>query len=426
MVADTLSHLPLASAVVWSFIGALQVRGGTHRVSTGAAFTATAFLLAGTALWDWLTLVFALPQLLPGPLPPSRFYLVSASLTFLYFAKWLVHGRRWYDAIVALPAIVFLLPFVLPHVPYLQDLWTASEPFPLLARQALERADPEAVDLSVVSMLYVVGLILAGVQFLRQGALLALDALGRESWGILAIMGAALLLVAFALLTNPYVPVLQEGVPLSIFSATLVVPGALLLSHLRREERLGVLQLFNLKQAFKGETLAVYLIYRTGDLLGAALGEGERMDDDVFVGTLDAFQSFFTHALPFLRGHPLRTATFGEIAVIIERGDHCYLTVVTTSKRLGLIKELMRRRLRRFEEENAAVLADWSGMVDVLRGTDQILQGFVPEEEAEEVVVAASEPPTPVAAFEAREEETLSEDSSPDEAPPDEDEDWPL
>lgn len=369
-MVDVLSYLPLASAAVWITIGALQVRGRSYRVSTGAAFTVTAFLLGVYALQDWLTLAFSLPQAGPGVFPPAHFYLVLASLTFLYFAKWLVHGRRWVDALVALPAAFMAQPYVLPHLPVIGPMWLAASPVPFLAGEALTHY-----------LVYALSLIVAGLLILRQGASLALDAMGVESWSILAIMSAASLMLAFALLTNPYFPVLQAA---PLFSATLVVPGALLLLVLRRDRSSGVVQLFNLREAFQGETLAVYLIYKTGDLLGAAIGEDERMDDDVFAGTLDAFQSFFTHALPLLEGRALKTATFGDIAVVIERGDHCYLTVVTTSRRLGLIRELMRQRLREFEENNDPLLADWSGVVDALEGTELVLQGFVPEGEGAE------------------------------------------
>jgi hypothetical protein len=372
MEVSVVSHIPLASAVVWFAIGVSQLRGGSFRVSTGAAFTATAFLMATYALWDWLSLAFGLPSAFTVDLPPSHFYLVLASLTFLYFTKWLVHGRMWADGLAAVPAALMAMPYISPWVPYLAEFWAGQTALQTIAEAALTHY-----------LVYTLILILGGIQFLRQGALLALDAMGRESWSIVAIMGAASLMLAFALLTNPYFPVLQPSVT-PLYSSTLVAPGVMLMASLRRGRAIGVLQLFNLREAFKGETLAVYLIYKTGDLLGAALAEGERMDDDVFAGTFDAFQRFFNHALPFLQGHSLKTATFGDIAVIIERGNHCYLTVVTTSKRLGLIRELMRQRLRRFEEENRIVLEDWSGVVDILRGTDKVLEGFVAEEVMEE------------------------------------------
>ncbi|MFQ6012456.1 MAG: hypothetical protein ACE5LS_02275 [Thermoplasmata archaeon] len=367
-MVDVVSYLPLASAAVWMAIGAFQVRGKSYRVSTGTAFIATAFLMGLYALQDWLTLALQLPATGPGSFPPSHFYLVLASLTFLYFAKWLVHGRRWVDAFVALPAVFMAQPYIIPLLPAVGAFWQAASPLPLLAEGALTHY-----------LVYTLSMIVAGLLILREGASLALDAMGGESWAILSIMGAAALLLAFALLTNPYLPAFQAS---PLFSATLVVPGAFLLLVLGRDRNSGVIQLFNLREAFHGETLGVYLIYKTGDLLGTALGEDERMDDDVFAGTLDAFQSFFTHALPLLEGHALKIATFGDIAVVIERGDHCYLTVVTTSRRLGLIRELMRQRLREFEESNAPLLEDWSGVVDALRGREIVLRGFLPEETA--------------------------------------------
>ncbi len=364
-MVEVLSFLPLASAAVWMAIGALQIHVRSYRVSTGVAFIATAFLMGSYALQDWLTLALPLPQTGPGAFLPAHFWLVLASLTFFFFAKWLVRGRRWIDALVALPAVWMALPYVIPHLPNVGALYAAS-PIPFLAEAALTH-----------SLVYTLTMIVAGLLVLRQGASLAFDSMGGESWAILAIMAAAALMLAFALLTNPYFPVLQAA---PLFSATLVVPGVLLLLVFRRDRNSGVVQLFNLRQTFQGETLGVYLIYETGDLLGAALGGDERMDDDVFAGTLDAFQSFFRHALPLLKGRLLKTATFGDIGVLIEQGDHCYLTVLTTSRRLGLIRELMRHRLREFEESNASILDDWSGVVDILQGTDLVLQGFVPEE----------------------------------------------
>ncbi|MFQ5919957.1 MAG: hypothetical protein ACE5I4_07960 [Thermoplasmata archaeon] len=365
-MVEVLSFLPLASAAVWITIGALQVHVRSYRVWTGAAFIATAFLMGLYALQDGLALVVSLPPTGPGALLPAHFWLVLASLTFFYFAKWLVYGRRWLDALIALPALFMALPYFVPLLPSVGPAFGAS-PVPFLAGEVLTRY-----------LYYTMAMIVAGLLILRQGASLAFDATSDESWAILAIMVAAALLLAFALLTNPdFGPVLQSA---PLFSATLVAPGVLLLLVLRRDQNRGVVQLFNLRQTFQGETLGVYLIYETGDLLGAALGGDDRIDDDVFAGTLDAFQSFFTHALPLLKGRSLKTATFGDIAVVIERGDHCYLTVITTSRRLGLIRDLAKQRLREFEASNVALLEDWSGVVDALRDTEIVLQGFVPEE----------------------------------------------
>ena len=109
-MVDVLSFLPLASATVWMAIGTLQVHVRSYRVSTGAAFIATAFLLGIFALQDWLTLVLLLPLPGPGDFLPAHFWLVLASLAFFYFAKWLVRGRQWIDALVAIPAVWMALP----------------------------------------------------------------------------------------------------------------------------------------------------------------------------------------------------------------------------------------------------------------------------------------------------------------------------
>lgn len=373
MDASLLSHVPLASAVVWSTIGFLQARSVSLRVSTGIAFTATAFLMAAFALWDWLSLAFGVFEGISLLVPPSHFFLVWASLTFFYFAKWLVHGKAWVDAIFAAPATFIAIHFVVSNVSGVAGAWESSPFLPVWAEWAMTHY-----------LLYTLTLIVAGIYLLRQSALLTFDAMGKESFAIIGIIGAASLALAFAVLTNPYFPLLQESVT-PLYSSTLVVPGVVLLLALRRGRGIGVLQMFNLREAFRGETLAVYLIHKTGDLLGAALSEDTTVDDDIFVGTLDAFQNFFTHALPFFHGHTLRTASFGEISVIIQRGEYCYLTVVTTSRRLGLIRDIMIRRLRRFEDENKAQLREWSGVMDVLHGTGEVLEGFIAEEKVEEV-----------------------------------------
>lgn len=369
-MVEVLSFLPLASAAVWIAIGAQQVHAKSYRVSTGAAFIATAFLMGLFALQGWLPNVLPFPATGPGNFLRAEFWLVLASLTFFYFAKWLVHGRQWIDTAVAIPAVFMALPYIVPHLPSVGPAFAAS-PIPSLAEAVLE-----------YHLFYTLAMIVVGLLILRQGVSLAFDAMGDESWAILAVMVAAALMLAFALLTIPGFPVLQTDTP---FSATLVAPGVLLLLVLHRDRNQGVVQLFNLRQTFEGETLGVYLIYETGDLLGAALGGDDRIDDDVFAGTLDAFQSFFTNALPLLKGRALKTATFGDIAVVIERGDHCYLTVITTSRRLGLIRELAKQRLHEFEASNVELLDDWSGVVDALQGTEIVLQGFVPEESEEPV-----------------------------------------
>ncbi len=376
MAISVATLLPLTSALVWFAIAVSQMRGGTVRASTGAAFVATAFLISLYALWDGLGLAFSMSTFLHS-LIPSPLILALASLMFLYFAKWLARGRRWSDGILAVPVVLLALPSILDLLPFLPPAWLD---LPFLSQVlALVPGNLERYSTALIILF-----ILGGINFLRQGALLAVDVMGRESWAIIAIMAAASLVLAFAILVlaNPYLNVLSaEVTPPGIFSSSLVVPGIMLLAALRRGRAIGVLKLFNLKESYQGETLAVYLTHKSGNLIGAVPMQGEAMDDDVFVGTFDAFQSFFNHALPFLKGHTLRIATFGEIAVIMERGQYCYLTVVTTSKRLGLIRETMRHQLRWFEGLNARHLRDWDGLLDVLAGREDILRGFLPEGE---------------------------------------------
>ncbi len=376
MAISVATLLPLTSALVWFAIAVSQMRGGTVRASTGAAFVATAFLISLYALWDGLGLAFSMSNFLHS-LIPSPLILALASLMFLYFAKWLARGRRWSDGILAVPVVLLALPSILDLLPFLPPAWLD---LPFLSQVlALVPGNLERYSTALIILF-----ILGGINFLRQGALLAVDVMGRESWAIIAIMAAASLVLAFAILVlaNPYLNVLSaEVTPPGIFSSSLVVPGIMLLAALRRGRAIGVLKLFNLKESYQGETLAVYLTHKSGNLIGAVPMQGEAMDDDVFVGTFDAFQSFFNHALPFLKGHTLRIATFGEIAVIMERGQYCYLTVVTTSKRLGLIRETMRHQLRWFEGLNARHLRDWDGLLDVLAGREDILRGFLPEGE---------------------------------------------
>lgn len=368
METSLVTQIPLATVLVWTVIGISTTRGGSLKVSTGVAFTATAFLMALYALWDWLSLAFGMGAT-PGPLlPPSHLFLVMASLTFFYFGKWLVLGRRWLDLLFAIPVLLMGLHFLMLAFPATAAPWTATEVFPEFATAALTHY-----------LIYTLALIVTGIYFLHHGALLTRDVMSREAWAIIGIMSAATLALAFAILTNPYFPFLQENVT-PLYSATLVVPGIFLLLALRKGRGVGVLQLFNVRQASQGETLAVYLIHETGDLLGAALAEDQGVDEDLFVATLDAFQRFFTTALPFFQGHTLKTASFGEISVIIEQGEYCYLTVVTTSKRLGLWRELMRQHLRAFEGRNRRQLRDWSGVLDVLHGTEEVVGGFIPED----------------------------------------------
>lgn len=368
--------LPPASAFVWFAIGLSQTRGDTVRASTGVAFVATALLISMYALWDWLGIAFTtVPDL--GLYLPSTLVLLLASLMFLYFAKWLARGRRWSDGVLAVPVALLALPFLLEMVPFLPPTWMDLPFLSVLHAEVYSEMFP------VYSMGLIILFILSGINFLRQGAQVAVDVMGRESWAIVAIMVAASMVLAFAILAlvQPRVvlPLTLDLTRSDIFSSSLVAPGLLLLASLRRGRAIGVLKLFNLKDSYQGEILAVYLTHKSGSLIGAVQMRGEAMDDDVFVGTLDAFQSFFNHALPFLKGHTLRIATFGEIAVIMERGRHCYLTVVTTSKRLGLIREFMRQRLRWFEAQNGHHLDDWDGLLDALSGREDILRGFLPE-----------------------------------------------
>jgi hypothetical protein len=129
------------------------------------------------------------------------------------------------------------------------------------------------------------------------------------------------------------------------------------------------------------EILSAFLIYEDGTLMGSRGKEGnhQEVDDDIFGATLDAIQSFMKTSFPFLVGKWLRTIEHGDIKIIIERGQHCYLALIIRGPESDILRRQMIEALRRFEEENREVLADWSGVVDEFRGLPQMLDSLFAE-----------------------------------------------
>ena len=125
---------------------------------------------------------------------------------------------------------------------------------------------------------------------------------------------------------------------------------------------------------------ASFLTFEDGTLIGSKARPGETViDQDLFGATLDVIQNFMRTSFPILRGKSLSSISHGTYTLVVERGRHTYVTVVLEGEETDQLRRQMRDLLLEFETNNRAVLAQWRGMPEEAKGTDNMLSAFFAE-----------------------------------------------
>ena len=117
-----------------------------------------------------------------------------------------------------------------------------------------------------------------------------------------------------------------------------------------------------------------FVIYNDGRMLAHStrrLKPG--MDDQVLSSMFVAIQDFIKDSFKDETSFTLRKLDFGDKSVLIEKGDHLFLAVVLHGKASKKVAKKMKDVLDDIEDEFSAILADWDGDLDQVRGvTDMV------------------------------------------------------
>lgn len=295
--------------------------------------------------------------------------LTFSVLFFFLFAKWYVGQVRRRD-------LLFVVATALPVV----LVWTV-----LLQPNLIPTGwDGFAANFDLawfgVWITYIVGYIFGGIILTYRASRIVGQQsrlLGRR---VLAITISLAVALVFGLVTNTLFAVVGLSDFPPLFSTLMVFPGVLTVRALMPTAgtRISTAMMKWARKQF--ELVDAFLIYENGTLIASRGKEGEAqlMDDDIFGATLDAIQSFMKTSFPYLVGKWLRTVEHGDMRIILERGQYSYLALVIRGMESDFLRRQMIEALHLFEEKNADIKS-WDGVVDDLRGLDDLFNTFYKE-----------------------------------------------
>ncbi len=113
----------------------------------------------------------------------------------------------------------------------------------------------------------------------------------------------------------------------------------------------------------------IFAVDTSGLLIAKAIPEKDGLDADIFAGMLTAVQSFVRDSFGSTGEQTggLGRLEYGNMKILIEHGEHLFLTAVFRGAEHPGMKELMRRTVRSIEEKYSEILETWSGkMGDVI------------------------------------------------------------
>jgi hypothetical protein len=165
---------------------------------------------------------------------------------------------------------------------------------------------------------------------------------------------------------HPILPALLLLAGVAFAAITLPIDAEWLSSLLRR------------LAASRQDILQAFLVYRGGTLIASRSRKGKpSVDSDVFTAVLEALQQFMHRSFPLLGPGWLGAIDHGDVKILVERGEHCFLALVTAGPEHDILRGEMRDALSRFEARNRAALASWDGRPDSLQGAEECLDFFL-------------------------------------------------
>ena len=117
----------------------------------------------------------------------------------------------------------------------------------------------------------------------------------------------------------------------------------------------------------------VFAINRAGILVAKAASSEGDLDADIFAGMLSAVQSFVRDSFDSSgqTASGLGRLEYGDLKILIENGEHLFLTAVISGSEHPDMKFALRSTLRGMEQEHGEVLRNWTGRTAEVRDIQQ-------------------------------------------------------
>ncbi len=108
----------------------------------------------------------------------------------------------------------------------------------------------------------------------------------------------------------------------------------------------------------------IFAIDRTGVLIAQATPTGEEIDPDIFAGMFSAVQDFISDSFSNSKAKGLGRLDYGDMKILIEHGEHLFLTGILKGKEHPDMKGALRRTLEIIEKESGEMLDGWEGKME--------------------------------------------------------------
>jgi tetratricopeptide (TPR) repeat protein len=132
------------------------------------------------------------------------------------------------------------------------------------------------------------------------------------------------------------------------------------------------------EQEYQGFT-RVFAVNRNGLFLAQASSDGdEGIDSDIFTGMLAAVQDFVRDSFDQSGGKKvgLGRLEYGDMKILIEHGQHLFLTGVFRGMEHQGMRALLARSMREIETKYGEMLASWTGDIEGVSGIKAMLENL--------------------------------------------------
>ncbi|MCK5347239.1 MAG: AAA family ATPase, partial [Candidatus Heimdallarchaeota archaeon] len=123
--------------------------------------------------------------------------------------------------------------------------------------------------------------------------------------------------------------------------------------------------------------LSLYLINKAGMLISKSEREESGIEPDIFAGMLSAVSNFVKDSLEGMdkssTGKGLNVMGYDNYRIIIEHSPNCSLAAVISGKENEFFLDDLKQTLSSIELEYSGIIKNWSGRIDDVTGTKEIL-----------------------------------------------------
>lgn len=363
---DVLRALPIASAVTWFTLAALQVYRDRYHTWTETFFLFACVFAGLYATFDSVFFWAATEELArSAALAAFASAIVTSMFLFMFTLVYIDRMRRiyWIFAIVTMGTVILYWLVGLVSIGRGERLWFAKFNIPVL----------------LVMLAVVAGFTIGGILNLYRLHKIVRSTsrdLARRTRGFLLVFSLA---TTLGLGTNGFLGAIESSIPPPFSTLSLVVAAATIYT-LYPGSTQRISEAVRRFQSRRYAIKAAFLTFEDGTLIGSKSRPGETtIDQDLFGATLDVIQNFMRTSFPILRGKSLSSISHGDYTIVVERGKRTYVTVVLEGEETDQLRRQMRDLLLEFEDKNQQVLASWRGIPAEAKGADNLLLNFFAE-----------------------------------------------